>query len=263
MEGLAPNTVRLYTQPIRQASLFAAQEFGWKDIAGGLGTCSKLKTLPCFVDVQDVADFLNFVQIEAPWMETGAALQGLAGLQLQEALRLTWDKVDLTRGLMEISGEVKNQYRNRVIPINKRVVEALERNHEVNQRTKCKSNFVVRGNLGNGFEDHCSYGRCVRKALLEWNPENNWTPKDLRNCLPTYAKTTGIHNTLWEQYIGHAPAGVTERHYTPRLSSNTTGEQRELSKQMNLFRAAILLPLETELSKLFPNTKPEPQNPQP
>ena len=40
---------------------------------------------------------------------------------------LAWDRVDLERGLIEIRGEVKNEYRNRVIPVCRRVVEALNR----------------------------------------------------------------------------------------------------------------------------------------
>lgn len=244
LEGLAPNTVRLYTQPIRQASLFAAQEFGWKDIAGGLGTCSKLKTLPCFVDVQDVADFLNFVQIEAPWMETGAALQGLAGLQLQEALRLTWDKVDLQKGLIEISGEVKNEYRNRVIPVCDRVLDSLKRSN----RNQPKAEVVLSSN-GQPYGDWKEYSRRLRSLLRRWNPEVTWAPKDLRNCLPTFGVRLGLHNTLWEQYIGHTPGTITGRHYVPRLNAPTKGERSNLDERMDLFRIQVIQPLEKALTR--------------
>jgi len=51
----------------------------------------------------------------------------LTSLQLQGVTRLTEDKVDVTTGLVEISGEVKNDWRCRVVPIPGRVREALLR----------------------------------------------------------------------------------------------------------------------------------------
>ena len=53
-----------------------------------------------------------------------------AGLALLEVIRLTWSKVDLDRGLVEVSGEVKNPYRNRVIPLPQRVMDALRRAYQ-------------------------------------------------------------------------------------------------------------------------------------
>lgn len=242
-DGKSANYRRLTMQPMLQTAGFMHREYEFINIGDRLGIGNKLKKTPPAVFLEDVISFCSHVKEHAPFIEAGVCLQGFAGLQMLEVLRLTWDKVDLEKGLIEISGEIKNEYRNRVIPVSDRVLESLtssKLNHS-------KSEFVLCGNRGQGFDDHCSYGRYVRRAMLDWNPEIDWAPKDLRNCLPTFAIMEGIHGTIWEQYIGHAPHGVTNRHYVPRLSSATLGRSRVLDKQMELFRKFVTRPVDAEI----------------
>ena len=175
-------------------------------------------------------------------------MQGFAGLQVQEATRLTWKNVDLERGLIEVTGEVKNEYRNRVIPVTARVLEALRRAHErrLQRETRIKSvdDHVVVAIKGEHYVQYQSYCRQLTAALKKWNPSTDWAPKDLRNCLPTFAKLEGIHSTIWEQYIGHSPGTITDRHYVPRLTVRTSGEASALTRAMDLFRKFVTDPLE-------------------
>lgn len=80
--------------------------------------------------------------------------------------------------------------------------------------------------------------------MKKWNTHIEWAPKDLRNCLPTFATMNGIHGTIWEQYIGHAPETVTDRHYVPRLAGRTPGESSALDRHMDLFRRFVTGPIE-------------------
>jgi len=240
-EGRAANTKRLAIQPILQTAGYMHREHGFTNFGERLGIGSKLKSTPPLVYREDVLEFCDWLITNRPHLEAGVCLQGLAGLQLLEALRLTWDKVDLDKGLIEISGEVKNVYRNRVIPVAKRVVEALRRIHE---RRRPFVQQVLVGMHGLSYEEYRSYGRQVRAAIKQWNRQCDWAPKDLRNCMPTFASIHGIHSELWEQYIGHAPRTVTGRHYVPRLASSTTGERAALERQMALFRRVVVDPFE-------------------
>jgi len=70
---------------------------------------------------------------------------------------------------------------------------------------------VVVGTDGLGYTDHRSYGRKVRESLRAWNPNLAWPPKDLRNCLITFAEECGLQLNLIEQYIGHAAKSVSRR----------------------------------------------------
>ncbi|HUT24724.1 MAG TPA: hypothetical protein VM492_10310 [Sumerlaeia bacterium] len=98
-----------------------------------------------------------------------------------------------------------------------------------------------------GYGAWSAYSRALARQMRNWNPRATWSPKDLRNALPTWATTNGCRDDLWEQCLGHAPEGVTARHYVPRLASVSRGEKGELEKQMALFRNRIVLPLETAI----------------
>ncbi len=241
--GKSANYRRLQMQPLLQTAAFMHREYEFSAIGECLGIGSKLKTLPRTVYLEDVISFCDFLRDRKSHLEVGACLQGLAGLQLLEALRLTWKNVDLECGLIEITGEVKNQYRNRVIPVCGRVLDALKRANERRTsgvgKVRPVVDCVVVGARGMFYEDQPSYSRQMRAALLVWNAQCDWAPKDLRNCLPTFAKMEGVHGTLWEQYIGHAPSTITERHYVPRLACRTPGEKTALERQMEIFRRLV------------------------
>ena len=179
----------------------------------------------------------------------GAALQGLAGLRMTEALRLTWHRVDLERGLIEISGEVKNVYSTRVIPVCQRVLESLRGIANVDGTTGPVIRSPKGCSFAQGRRSWNNYSHRLSRAMREWNPQINWTPKDLRNCLPTFTLNQGIHSMVWEQYLGHSPKSVTARHYIPRITSVSDGEREALQKQMDLFRNQVIDPLEAMIQQ--------------
>lgn len=246
-DGRSANFRRLAVQPVIQTAGYMHREYGTVNFAEKLGIGSKLAKTPPTVYLEDVVTFCDHLAEHAPHLEAGAALQGLAGLQMLEAMRLTWDKVDLRSGLIEISGEVKNSYRVRVIPVCKRVVEALRRNRLLIDSEKVISigaSHIIRGRRGEPFRDATAYSRQIRKRLLRWNDGIEWAPKDMRNALPTFAAMEGVISPLWEQYIGHAPRTVTARHYVPRLASPSEGEAIALSKAMDAMRRAVVEPID-------------------
>lgn len=248
-EGRSENHKRISMQPVLQTSGFMHREYGFPNIGERMGISGKLKTLPKTVYIEDVIAFCDFLRDQNSHLEVGAALQGLAGLQVLEALRLTWKNVEIQRGLIEVTGEVKNEYRNRVIPVTGRVLEALRRADERRRarqgRIQSIAENVLVGAKGEAYVEYQSYCRQLRAALKRWNSSIDWAPKDLRNCLPTFAKLEGIHGTIWEQYIGHSPGTVTDRHYVPRLTARTPGEDNALLQAMTFFRRFVITPLET------------------
>lgn len=263
---------RLDLQPVIQTARFMLREYDLPNLCDGLGIGCKLERSPRPVYVKDVLSFLDHLKTHAPHLEAGAALQALAGLQLQEALRLTWDKVDLKRGLVEISGEVKNEYRNRVIPVCGRVLEALrdgKERHDVKD-TPDKAHVVL-STEGYAFDgtSWLNYSKLLTRVMrgnspmkktkkgitptlkphvTVWNTKIEWQPKDLRNCLPTLAATEGVLNVAWEQYIGHAAKGVTQRHYIPRIGSATEGEKDALERNMAVFRRQVVAVVEKAIA---------------
>ena len=97
-------------------------------------------------------------------------------------------------------------------------------------------------------ESSIPYLKRLKKIIKGWNCEVNWAPKDLRNAVPTFENISGMFSALWDQYLGHAPRSVTERHYTPRLAAATRGEKEALEKQMELFRKLIVDRVDAEVA---------------
>ena len=259
--NLSPNGQRMALQPIQQTDGHMAREHGFQRVADGLRISHATQKPPARVYVADVVEFCDFLcemaaqsgdetltrqerdlHRIAERIEAAVALQGLAGLRLQEAFRLTWDRVDLHRGLIEISGEVKTEWSKRIIPVCRRVIEALVRADASRELTKVVP--VGPERVIEGYTTWAGYSKAVAKLLRRWNAQVSWRPKDLRNALPTWAIANGRHGDMWEQYLGHSPEGVTARHYVPRLASVTPGETGELEKQMDLFRVQIVEPIE-------------------
>jgi len=252
---LSPTRKRLLLQPVAQTARYMWLEYELPNVAERLGLSAKLAKTPAPVYLQDVLAFLDYLKDKAPVasLEAGAALAGLAGLQLLEVLRLTWNKVDFDRGLVEISGEVKNRYRNRVIPIPARCVEALRRaysNRPAEIVREIHGGHVVVSPQGRPFtgSSWMNYGKIMRTCMREWNPAMRWTPKDLRNCLLTLGAIRGFGGDVLEQYCGHAPRTVTARNYVPRLASASIGEAAQLEEQMEVFRRLVVENVEREIT---------------
>lgn len=244
--GRAANTIRLAVQPLTQTGGYMAREYQIPNVTERLGIGNKLAKTPPMVHLADVLDFLKWFAEKEPRLAAGVALQGLVGLQMQEALRLTWDKVDLERGWIEISGEVKNAYRVRVLPVCDVALDHLRRaaRFRTGEPVEDIKAPVVPSPTGcsyaDGYNSWINYSRVVRQRLKEWNPGIDWTTKVLRNCLPTFAIINGLHNDVWEQNIGHVPRSVTAQHYLPQLATVSRGQEQALARQMAILRMQVV-----------------------
>lgn len=254
--ALSPTRLRLIMQPVSQTARFMWLEHEIPNVAERLGLSARLVKTPAPVYLEDVLGLLDHLR-DAGMVsyEAGAALAALAGLQLLEALRLTWNRVDLRRGLVEVSGEVKNPYRSRVIPIPARCLEALKRASEARTLEAVESvdgGHVITSSSGAPFIDVSWQNYSVRlgRAMKAWNPKINWAPKDLRNCIMTLGALRGFAGDVLEQYVGHAPRSVTARNYIPRLSSASIGEAAELDRQMKVFRKLVVDHVENEIEAI-------------
>ena len=85
-----------------------------------------------------------------------------------------------------------------------------------------------------------NYAKELRDAMREWNAEVGWLVKDLRNAVPTALAMAGLACDASEQYMGHAPKGITARHYIPRLSAVTRGEEAAFAQAMQVFKILVV-----------------------
>lgn len=181
--------------------------------------------------VHRVLDFLHWLTLYEQYdrkLTVGVALQGLAGLQLQEAFRLTCENVDWATQTIIVDGEVKNRFRIRRIPVANVVLTLLER--EYSSTEPLPSDRII-----SCFQQWLSYSKIVSKALEEWNDgERPIKPKDLRNTIQTEAADRNWNFHSLQRYVGHSPTTVSGRNYY--------GD--DPSRLVEVFRTNIIQPLE-------------------
>lgn len=142
----------------------------------------------------------------------GVALQGLSGLQLQEALRLTVPKVNLEAGTITIEGKVKNRWRVRRI-LFPEIVRDIQR--EAIETATDGDERIVR----HGGRDWKAYSSLLEGVLDRWaGGRRPIPPKDLRNTLPTVATNGGWAGYFVNRCLGHSPQTIAERHYHGEVS---------------------------------------------
>ena len=161
-------------------------------------------------------------------LTVGVSLQGLAGLQLQEVFRLTWEKINLTEETITIDGVVKNRYRIRKIPIPRVSVWLLRR--ALNNGATALPN--------ESYDDFHHYTHAIRREHRRWNVSSAIKPKDLRNTIQTMAIDGGWYGYYVQRYVGHAPMTIGERHYH--------GDQGK--RLFPLFREKVVSHIEAEIA---------------
>ena len=222
------NYKRLRMNPMVQTGLRMETVYGLPNRCRAFKLGNTPVESPCYVSVKHVLSLLEYTRAHASDLEAPIALAGLTGLAVMEIIRLKWDKVDLENGTVTVSGEVKNKYRTRTLPVCKRVLEALKRGHE-NEL----SDHVAAFGVGEHYDNDRwqIYGKRLNKVVKAWNRtldkpiEPLFYGKDLRNCLPTLAVEKMTHGMVWEHYIGHCPQGVTEKHYVPKQKIEAFNKQ--------------------------------------
>jgi len=167
---MAYDSIRLYTNPIRRASKWAASNYpdfyhdfcssfrlnrretasakvGYDETAGNPG-----------LSIGEIMDLLAWLVNHSEWnrLTAGVALQSVAGLSLMEAYRMTWAQVNFEKSSITIEGETKNEYRVRRIPVHASVAWTLR--HIRNQADKRFIRPVP-------YEDKDGYAKELRKAF--------------------------------------------------------------------------------------------------
>lgn len=241
-KGYSYNTIRHRLLPIRVTSRWLAQSQPdkFKDICAGI----RISRQQARIEYEDqeaavwsigqVLNFLDWLEGLSPLsrLACGVALQGLAGLRLTEAMRLTWDRVDLEAGTVTISGKVKNRPSARKIPVAGRVLQTL-------------SKYYQQGLQPIHYECMANYGHAIRKAMRKWNSKATIPPMNLRKTLPTTADIGGWDSKYVDRYLGHGGISMKEKHY-----------QKPGRALVELFRERVVSHVEREIALHYKTIAP-------
>jgi integrase len=213
-ERKAYDTIRLYLSPVRRTSSWVSSNWPreFDDFCRSM-RLDKRKYQSKeykdddgnpYIDIHQVLGLIDFLLRQKKTnLAVGVALQGLVGLQLQEAYRLTWNKFDLQESTITIDGLVKNPYRKRKLPIPQMVTQLLE-----DLPVDSQADRII-----TGYKDFEGYAYALRKLIKKWNPDIGVKPKDLRNTIQTEGIDGDWNRTLLQRYVGHSPSSITEKHY--------------------------------------------------
>lgn len=189
--GLSGKTVGHYLEPVRFTAAWISRCWPerYANFCLGLRVPANIghsyqfddQKRAAYLRIAEVCDYLDWLEAHHDYAEVirpGVALQGLCGLQLQEALRLHTKHVDLAAGTITIEGEVKNRWRVRRLPIPQYVVEILREA----MTTAPKGDSRIVRYTGNHWK---AYSSLVVGSLDKWaGGKRPIAPKDLRNTLP-------------------------------------------------------------------------------
>jgi integrase len=225
--GCTGKTISHYLEPIRFTALWISKSWPerFSNFCEGFRIPKDIGRSYLFADQQPVGyltiaelcGFLEWIRINHPSasvIRPGVALQGLCGLQLQEALRLAVSHADFEAGTITIEREVKNRWRVRRLPLPELALDILR--DAVESATE-KDDRIVR----HGGSHWKAYSSLVEGALDKWSGgKSPIPPKDLRNTLPTEAINGGWAGYFVNRYLGHSPQSMAERHYHGEVSRN-------------------------------------------
>jgi integrase len=225
-KGFRYDSVRLYCSPIRRTSAWChanwptyyhhfCQTLRLKRSEFGGSTYDPEQGNPV-LSIKDVWAFVRWLQSHKRWqrLAVGVALQGLGGLSLLEAYRLTWSKFNSNEGTVIVDGETKNTYRNRCIPLANVLVDMLR---------DCQSPIQDMTIIPQ-YATYKDYAKAIKKVLnlyakvdgIEKTTKQTllkMKAKDLRNTIQTAAIDGGWYGYYVQRYVGHAPKTIGERYY--------------------------------------------------
>lgn len=124
------------------------------------------------------------------------------GMRSGEAYTLTWDRVDLERGVISVPLKGKTGWRD--IPINSECHKALGKLHEQSRG----SEFVVpRGGKQQNYALTAWFGAAVEKAGVL-----HATPHTLRHTFASRLVMAGVSLRQVQEFMGHASILMTQRY---------------------------------------------------
>jgi integrase len=234
---LAYDSVRLALAPIKLAWRHLANN--WPDLVRPLPRLRQQGRPPRRVDCltkDELLDLLDWLQQHAPDLYPMACLQGLAGLRMLESASLRAQDVDLKAGLVTVTDTerhtVKTEESARVIPVCRRVIEALR---ELVKARKKGPLFL--NEKGEPHERHALTRRWTRALAhiaakphvkkrshdkrLMIHPHGLDRPRlgafparKLRAAFATLVdETNKIPDRVLKAYIGHAAGDMLGQHY--------------------------------------------------
>jgi integrase/recombinase XerC len=236
VEGITYHTIRAFLAHLRQHNrkssigrkLSAVKGFFRyliregileKDPSLGIATPKKEKPLPIYLPVDD-----TFRLLDAPTKDTASSLRDQAflevlyscGLRVSELVGLNWENIDTTLEVIRVKGKGNKE---RIVPIGKRALEALQRYRGCIQKLVKGKQKTVGGeqkavflNGRGGRLSARSVARLVGKYVQQSGILLRASPHSLRHSFATHLLDAGADLRAIQELLGHASLSTTQKY---------------------------------------------------
>jgi integrase/recombinase XerC len=203
-----------------------AQKEGWlkENPMIRIRTPKAEKAIPPYLSEKEV-EFLLQEPEEVDWLhlrdQAFLELFYASGLRLGELSTLRWEDLDLSVGLVRVTGKGGKE---RVVPVGRKAIEALERYKEGVRRAAeggeiqmMDGEAVFLNRLGRRISDR-SIARRLKKRVLKGHLSPAVSPHALRHSFATHLLNAGADLRIVQELLGHASLSTTQKYTHVSLS---------------------------------------------
>jgi integrase/recombinase XerC len=176
------------------------------------------KAIPPFLSEKEAETLLRDPIKEAFLEQRDQAILELfyaSGIRLSELTGLNWEHIDLSLGLLRVSGKGG---RERMVPAGKKAVAALRRYQAALQKAREEAGFRIRdteavflNRLGRRFSDR-GVARRLKGRVLEARLSPAISPHALRHSFATHMLNAGADLRIVQECLGHKSLSTTQKY---------------------------------------------------
>lgn len=176
------------------------------------------KTIPPFLSEKEVEVFLKEPDNDSLLELRDQAFLELfyaSGLRLSELTALDWSAIDLSLGLLKVTGKGGKE---RIVPVGRKAVEALKNYHRATKQAEQRSEFkvfdpeaVFLNRLGRKVSDR-TIARRLKKRVIKGNLSPAVSPHSLRHSFATHLLNAGADLRIVQELLGHSSLSTTQKY---------------------------------------------------
>lgn len=225
--GLASNTINNIITVLKQ-SLKSAFRCGLvkTDFSTSFVRAKTRERKVCAFEWREQKKIENYIWESNDPKLFGIILALYTGMRIGELLALTWDDVDLSKGLIHVNKSCRDEWRNghyikridttktgssdRVIPIAKGLIKRLRE-----LKKSSPTEFIIRGKSEYGAQIRC-YQRTFGQLLQKLNIRHRGF-HSLRHTFATRAVEAGMDVKSLADILGHSNPAITLKRYAQSM----------------------------------------------
>ncbi|RFF29539.1 tyrosine recombinase XerC [Wenzhouxiangella sediminis] len=208
--GLSPRSVQRRLSGLRRFFRYLRRE---RVIAGdpsqGVRAPKVRRKLPEVLDIDQVLALLNIPEEDELATRDRAMLELFyaSGLRVSELAGLTWDRLDLSEGLVRVLGKGR---RERVVPVGRHAVRALERWRGIHASTA----GTDQAGIFTSLKGRPLGVRAIQKRVAYWSQrqglDQNVHPHQLRHSFASHILESSGDLRAVQELLGHANLTTTQ-----------------------------------------------------